>query len=76
MDAYCEGKKYEAFISQAVKLQNKAARIINSVPLREHITLHYVTLGLIKFPDKRVHVNYFMILSWITNQELYSSTHT
>lgn len=73
MDAYCGGKKYEAFISQVVKLQNKAARIINSVPLREHITPHYVTLGLTKFPDK--HVNYFMILSWITNQELYSSTH-
>ena len=25
--------------------------IINNVPLRDHITLHYVNLGLIKFPD-------------------------
>ena len=45
------GNNYEAAISQVVKLQNKALRIINEVPLREHITPHYVNLGLIKFPD-------------------------
>ena len=45
------GNKYEASISQVVKLQNKAVRIINNVPLRAHITSHYANLGLIKFPD-------------------------
>ena len=34
-----------------VRLQNKVVRIINNVPLRDHITPHYVNLGLIKFPD-------------------------
>lgn len=34
------GNNYEAAISQVVKLQNKALRIINEVPLREHITPH------------------------------------
>jgi len=46
------GNNYEAAnISQVVKLQNKAVRIINKVPLREHITPQYVNLDLIKFPD-------------------------
>ena len=43
------GNNYEALT--VVKLQNKADRIINDVALREHITPHYVNLGLIKFPD-------------------------
>ena len=34
-----------------VKLQNKAVRIINYVPLMEPITPHYVTLRLLKLPD-------------------------
>ena len=38
-------------MSQLVRLQNKAIRIINNVPLRDHITPHYVNLGLIKLPD-------------------------
>ena len=43
------GNNYEAPL--LVGLQNKVVRIINNVPLRDHITPHYVTLGLIKFPD-------------------------
>ena len=34
-----------------VKLQSKIVRVINNVPLRDHITPHYVNLGLIKLPD-------------------------
>ena len=37
--------------SQIVKLQNKAVRVINDVPLMESITPHYTSLGLLKFPD-------------------------
>ena len=45
------GNNYEAPVSQLVKLQNQALRVINNVPLRDHITPHYVNLGLIKLPD-------------------------
>ena len=45
------GNNYEAPLSQLVKLQNKATRIINNVPIRDHVTPHYVGLGLIKLPD-------------------------
>ena len=45
------GNNYEAPLSQLVKLQNKAVRIINNVPLHDHITPHYVNLGQIKFRD-------------------------
>ena len=31
--------------------QNKAARVINDVPLMESITPYYTSLGLLKFPD-------------------------
>ena len=31
--------------------QNKVVRDINNFPLRDHITPHYVNLGLIKLPD-------------------------
>ena len=34
-----------------MRLQTKVVRIINSVPLRDHIAPHYVNLGLIKLPD-------------------------
>ena len=44
------GNNYEAPLSQLVRLQNKVVRIINNVPLRDHISPHYVNLGLIKFP--------------------------
>ena len=43
------GINFEAPLSQLVRLQNKVVRIINNVPLRDHITPHYVNLGLIKF---------------------------
>ena len=45
------GNNYEVPLSQLVRLQNKVVRIISNVPLRDHITPHYVSLGLIKFPD-------------------------
>lgn len=45
------GNNYEAPLSQLVRLQNKVVRIINNVPLRDHITPHYVNLGLLKLPD-------------------------
>jgi len=45
------GNNYEAPLSQLVRLQNKAIRIINNVSPRDHITPHYVNLGLIKLPD-------------------------
>ena len=45
------GNNYEASLSQLVRLQNKVVTIINNVPLRDHITPHYVNLGLIKLPD-------------------------
>ena len=45
------GNNYEALLSQLVRLQNKVVRIINNVPLLDHITPYYVNLGLIKLPD-------------------------
>ena len=45
------GNNYDAPLSKVVKLQNKAIRIINDVPLMEPITPHYVVLNLLKHPD-------------------------
>ena len=45
------GNNYEAPLTQLGGLQIKVARIIKILPLRDHITLHYVNLGLIKLPD-------------------------
>ena len=45
------GNNYNAPVSQIVKLQNKAVRGINDVPLMEPITPHYLSLHLLKFPD-------------------------
>ena len=45
------GNNYNAPLSQIVKLQNKAVRVINDVPLMASITPHYTSLGLLKFPD-------------------------
>ena len=45
------GNNYEAPLSQLVRLQNKVDRIMNNVPLRDHITPHYVNLGLIELAD-------------------------
>ena len=40
--------------------------LVNNVPLRDHITLHYVNLGLIKFPD---------IVKLYTCQQIYDHLH-
>ena len=45
------GNNYDNLLSQLIRLQNKAVRIINDVPLQDHITPHYVPLGLLKFRD-------------------------
>ena len=45
------GNNYDNPLSQLIRLQNKAVRIMNDVPLRDHITPHYVHLGLLKFRD-------------------------
>ena len=45
------GNNYNAPLSQIVKLQNKAVRVINDVSLMASITPHYTSLGLLKFPD-------------------------
>ena len=45
------GNNYENPLLQLITLQNKAIRIINDVPLQDHITPHYVNLGLLKFRD-------------------------
>ena len=34
-----------------VRLRNKAIRIINDVPLFDHINPHYAQLGILKLPD-------------------------
>ena len=45
------GNNYNARLSQIVKLQNKAVRVINNVPLMEPITPHCLSLHLLNFPD-------------------------
>ena len=45
------GNNYDNPLSQLIRLQNKAVRILNDVPLRDHITPPYVHLGLLKFRD-------------------------
>ena len=45
------GNNYDNPLSQLIRLQNKAVRVMNDVPLRDHITPHYVHLGLFKFRD-------------------------
>ena len=45
------GNNYAAPLSEIVRLQNKAIRVINDVPLQEHITPHYVKSDLLKFSD-------------------------
>ena len=37
------GNNYEAPLSQLVKLQNKVLRVSRNVPLRDHITPHYIS---------------------------------
>jgi len=45
------GNNYYSPINDVVKLQNKAIRVINDVPIMENITPNYVNLGILKFPD-------------------------
>ena len=45
------GNNYYSPIYDVVKLQNKAIRVINDVPIMDNITPHYVNLGIMKFPD-------------------------
>ena len=45
------GNNYYSLIYDVVKLQNKARRVINDVPIMENITPHYVNLGIFHFPD-------------------------
>ena len=45
------GNNYDYPLLQLIHLQNKAVRIMNDVALRDHITSHYVHLGLLKFCD-------------------------
>ena len=45
------GNNYYSPIYDVVKLQNKAIRVINDVPIMDNITPHYVNLGILKFPD-------------------------
>ena len=56
------GNNYENPLSDVVRLQNKVVRIINDVPIQDHITSHYINLHLLKFPDiVKLHVFFFMI---------------
>lgn len=45
------GNNYKNPLLQLIRLQNKAIRIINYVSFQDHITPHYVKLGLLKFRD-------------------------
>ena len=45
------GNNYDNPLSQLIRLQNKAVRIMNDLPLRDHITPDYAHLGLLKFRD-------------------------
>ena len=45
------GDNYNAPLSQIIKLQKKAVRVMNDVPLMEPITPHYLSLHILKFPD-------------------------
>jgi len=45
------GNNYNTPLSQIVKLQNKAVRVLNDVALMELITPHYSSLRFLKFPD-------------------------
>ena len=49
MVVYCYN--YENPLCDVVRLQNKVVRIINDVPIHDHITPHYINLQLLKFPD-------------------------
>ena len=64
------GNNYNAPLSQIVKLQNKAVRVINDVPLMESITPHCTSLGLLKFLHI-VKLNTFMLISTMKSFLIY-----
>ena len=45
------GNNYDSPLSQLIRLQNKAVRIMNDTPLRDPITPYYANSGLQKFCD-------------------------
>ena len=45
------GNNYENPLLQLIRLQNKAIRIIDDVPLLDHITPHYANLSILIFRD-------------------------
>ena len=45
------GYNYDCPLSQLIRLQNKAVRIMNDTPLRDPITPYYANSGLLKFRD-------------------------
>ena len=51
MVVYCGVHNYENPLCDIVRLQNKVVRIINDVPIQDHITPYYIDLHLLKFPD-------------------------
>ena len=67
------GNNHNAPVSQIVKLQNKAVRVINDVPLMASITPHYASLGFLKFPDivKMNKCMFFMIISTMISFLIY-----
>ena len=67
------GNNYDNPLSQLIRLQNKAVRIMNDVPLRDHITPHYVHLDLLNFVIllKFTIVCFYMILSLIISRVIF-----
>ena len=48
---YNGGNNYDNPLSQLIRLQNKAVRVMNDGPLRVYITPYYIYLGLFNFRD-------------------------
>ena len=66
------GNNYDNPLSQLILLQNKAVRIIYDVPLQDHITPHYVPLGLLKFRDiVKIYNCFYMIMSLIISHVIF-----
>ena len=63
------GNNYDNPLSQLIRLQNKAVRIMTDVPLRDHITPHYVHLGLLKFRDIVKIYNCLFLYDYVTDNK-------
>ena len=48
---YCSDNTYKTRLRRVEILRNKAIRIINKVPRKEHITPHYKKLNILKIHD-------------------------